>query len=91
MKIRIEAEPGELEARGDEAVNIVRQLAGMDIDTDPSWTEDHVHKADAAGDNLPRHLDHKALRQLAMAARREHVTKIQRVTWTRIQDVLRGD
>lgn len=90
MKIRIEAEPGELEANGDKAVELVRRLAGMDADAPPSWTEDHVHKAEGAGDQLPRKLDIKALQQLAEEARRKHVTRIQRVMWTRIQDVLRG-
>jgi hypothetical protein len=92
MKIRIIAAPGELEANGQEALDVVRRLAGMDIDTDPSWVE--MEKAAAhsgpPGDQLPRKLDHKALQQVAERTRRKHVTRIQRVMWNRIQDVLRG-
>lgn len=91
MKIRIEAAPGELEARGDEAVTLVRRLAGMEADTDPSWTD--LHKAHQPGEQIdqgPRKLDYKALQQAAERARRDHVTRIHRVMWNRIQDVLRG-
>lgn len=56
MRIRVEAAPGELEARADDAVRVIRKLAGQGC-----CDHDLEKAAPKNADQIPRRLDLPAL------------------------------
>lgn len=59
MRVRIEAEPGELEARADDLVKTIRRMSGAGAGCD---CDDDLEKAALKGaDQVPRKLDLPAL------------------------------
>ena len=78
MKIRIEAEPGELEGRLEEALATVRELGGGEL-----------CKADLGGEP-DRPPAWPVLEQAVYRARRHQVDRVQRIMQRRIAEVVLG-
>lgn len=83
MRIRIEAAPGELEARIDEALATVLELAGGElVKASPLPAGDH-------GDEGPRPFDEPVL-QAALERATRQAQRIQRVMQRRFAEVIRA-
>ena len=80
MRVAIDAKPGELEARLDEVLATIREMAGGELckaDPEP-----------AAGDHGPRPFDDPVLEELLQRMKRRHVERIQRIMQRRIGEVV---
>ena len=75
MKIRIEGDPGELEARLSEVLEYIRELGGGEL-----------RKALPDGEIAP--LPFPAMEELVARARRKHAERIQRIVQKKIGEVI---
>lgn len=82
MKIKIEAAPGELEARLEDVLQIVREMAGGEIEKALPLQAEHPEE------NRP--LDLPVLQQAVERAQRRQVDRIQRVMQRKIAEVVRA-
>jgi hypothetical protein len=76
VKIRIQAEPGELEVRRADVERVLRQLG-----------EDPICKA-GHGDQSQRKLDYKVMQDLVDRGRRRQTERIRRLMLKRIQEII---